>query len=185
MGLVVGVDSYVTRDEAVQIARDNFPSNHPAYIAWENTFDSSIEQLLRASCRAINNLKFDGRRKNAGQRLEFPRVRQSLVGVGYRLFVGQLNDNSLAESGSADGGLEQAKLAQVINAVWAAYLTNTAADTAARNIVGLTSKKAGPISESYSSSQSNTYNRDAQIGIYTKEVYSILTPWVCASRIGM
>lgn len=185
MSLIVGVDSYITVAEAKQIAADNFPSTHPAFKTWNDTSDTELEKLLRASCRAINNLKFDGRRRNAGQTLEFPRDKTSMCGVGYRLYVGQLNDNGLVGSGDSDGGLGKAKLAQVINAVWAAHLNNAAADLAVNNIKGLTAKKVGPISESYTASQSNTYNRDAMIGIYTKEVYSILTPWVCASRLGM
>ena len=185
MTLEVGVNSYVTLEEANQIVADTFISTNELAIAWGNLSDNDKSAVLNKSRQSIDNLKLDGRRATTSQRLEFPRVRNSIVGVGYRLFVSQFYDNSLEGSPAKDGGLEQAKRAQVVNAVYAAYLDKESVAQLKRNVAGLTSKKAGPIAESYGSGQYNSYNKDMMVGIFTKEVYAILTPWVCTSRGGI
>lgn len=185
MALEVGVNSYVTLEEADAIVADSFMSSNELAVNWSTLSDNDKSAVLNKSRQSIDNLKLDGRRKTTSQRLEFPRVKSSLVGVGYRLFVSQYEDNSLVSGGSADGGLEQAKRAQVINAVYAAFLDKDSVAQLKRNVAGLTSKKAGPIAETYGSSQYNSYSKDMMVGIFTKEVYAILTPWVCTSRGGI
>ena len=185
--LTVGVDSYVTLADANNLAAANFLSSDKAYQFWINLSDSDREVLLRNSCRAIDNLKFDGRRKNTSQILEFPRVNQTISGLGYRLFIGQLYDNGLYSSPGADGGLSLVKQAQVVNAVFAGYYNNLATRQIAINIQGITNRKTGPISESYNKSANGAYTSvsddDALRGIFTPKVYALLTPWLNDSRI--
>lgn len=185
MALEVGVNSYVTLQEANAIVADKFMSTNEMAINWGRLSDSDKSAVLSKSRSSIDNLKLDGRRASTSQRLEFPRVRNSIVGVGYRLFVSQYYDNSLEGTVANDGGLTQAKEAQVINAVYAAFLDKDSVAQVRRNVAGLTSKKAGPIAESYGSGQYNSYSKDMMVGIFTKEVYAILTPWVCTSRGGI
>lgn len=185
MALEVGVNSYVTLQEANAIVADKFMSTNEMAINWGKLSDSDKSAVLSKSRSSIDNLKLDGRRASTSQRLEFPRIRNSIIGVGYRLFVSQYYDNSLEGTAAGDGGLAQAKEAQVINAVYAAFLDKDSVAQVKRNVAGLTSKKAGPIAESYGSGQYNSYSKDMMVGIFTKEVYAILTPWVCTSRGGI
>ena len=178
--LTVGVDSYVTLEEAEQLAMLSFISSDTAYEKWRSLSDSDKEVLLRNSCSAIDSLNFDGRRQKLGQILEFPRVNTSVSGIGYRLFIGQLYDNGLY-SGNSTGGLSAAQKAQVINAVYAGYYNDETTELIGVSIQGLTSKKAGPIAESYNRDRRDT--EDALIGIYTKKVDSLLKPWLNDSRI--
>ena len=179
--LVVGENSYVTLEEAEAIVKANTLSSDATAQKWESLSDNDKEVLLATSCRDINALKFDGRRKNYGQVLEFPRVSSTVSGIGYRLFLSQFHDNGLYEGSSADGGLSAAKLAQVINALYAAVYRDDVESVIPANIQGLTSKKAGPIAETYN--RNNRDTNDALIGIFTRKVYAILTPWVNTARI--
>ena len=186
--LTKGVDSYVTLEEANSIAAATSLSSDKAYQKWNSLSDSDKEVLLRNSCRDINALKFDGRRKNLSQKLEFPRVDACASGIGYRLYISQFEDNGLYSGGEADGGLAMACEAQVINAVYAGYFNDLTVDTMTINIQGLTSKKAGPIAETYNrgtmgSRIASSSSADAMLGIYTRKVYSLLAPWLNDSRI--
>lgn len=181
MAITVGVDSYVTLEQAESIISDSHISTSDLVIKWNSLSDADKEVMLKTSCRDINNLKFDGRREVIGQKLEFPRVLTYPTGYGYRLFVGQFVDNGLVDGDySSDGGLSFVKQAQVENAIYHSYLDDTVNKQAGVNIKGITSKKAGPISESYNIN--NKYNKDALRGIYTDKVYSLLTPWLNDSR---
>lgn len=185
--LTVGVDSYVTLEEANNIASNTNLSTDKAYQLWLSLGDSDKEVLLRNSCRSIDNMKFDGRRKNLSQVLEFPRVNVSASGIGYRLYIGQLYDNGLYSAGGSDGGISLVKQAQVINAVYAGYYNDLTTDQIGVNIQGISSKKAGPISETYDRAGSRRNNTvsdaDALRGIYSDKVYALLTPWLNESRI--
>ena len=181
MALTVGVDSYVTLEEAEKLIADNHLSTSDIVVKWNTLSDSDKEVMLRTSCRDIDNLKFDGRRERVGQKLEFPRVLTYPTGYGYRLFIGQLSDNGLIDGDySTDGGLSFVKQAQVENAIYHSYLDDTVNKQVGINIKGITSKKAGPISESYDIN--NRYNKNALRGIYTDKVYSLLAPWLSDSR---
>ena len=187
MSLTVGTDSYVTLEEANNIASMSMLSTDKAYQLWLSLSDSDKEVLLRNSCRDINTLKFDGRRKNLSQQLEFPRENSYTCGIGYRLYISQFQDNGLAGNTSIDGGLSLAKQAQVINAIYAGLYNDTVTDVIGLNIQGITSKKAGPIAETYNRSNNGTFSSssstDALMGIYTKKVYSLLAPWLNDARI--
>lgn len=182
VSLVVGTDSYVSLEEANVIASRSMMNSDKAYEKWLSLSDSDKEVLLRNSCRDINTLKFDGRRKNLSQILEFPREAYNMCGIGYRLYVSQFVDNGLGTSGSADGGLSAVKQAQVINAVYAGLYNDTVNDVMSLNIQGITSKKAGPIAETYNRGRGSS-SEDALMGIYTKKVYTLLAPWLNDSRV--
>lgn len=179
--LEVGLDSYVTLQEAENILESVCTSNDSAYIKWNELSDSDKEVLLRNSCRDINSLKFTGKRQNLGQKLEFPRVNQLPCGIGYSLYISQFTDNVLAGAGSSNNGLAEVRQAQCINAVYAAMYSDLTDQTIGMNIQGLTSKKAGPIAETYN--RNNRSSEDALMGIYTKKVYSILRCWINDSRV--
>lgn len=179
--LNVGIDSYTDLEDAEMIAQNSFMSTDDVYKAWLELSESDKEVLLKNSCRDIDALKFDGRRKSLSQTLEFPRVINVASGIAYRLYIGQFFDNGLYSYGNTDGGVSAVKKAQVINAVYAGYYNDLTNDTIGLNIQGLTSKKAGPIAESYNTNNKNS--KDALIGIYTQKVYSILRPWLNDSRI--
>lgn len=177
-----GFDSYATLEEAEEILSLSFIESNEAYKNWRTLTDRDKEALLRQSCSSIDSLNFDGRRKVYGQKLEFPRVSESYCGIGYRLFIGQLYDNGLYGSSGSDG-LYEAKQAQVINAAYAGLFDSATTNLLEVTIQGLSSKKAGPISETYNRDKRDT--TDVQIGIYTKKVYSILKPWINDSRISL
>lgn len=187
MALTVGVDTYVSLEDAETLAANHMLSSDKAYKFWLELSNSDKEVLLRNSCRSIDNLKFDGRRKELSQILEFPRVNQMPSGIGYRLYIGQLYDNGLYASAGGDGGLSLVRQAQVINAVYAGYYNELATKQIAINIQGLTSRKTGPISESYNKTRNGAYSsvsdEDALRGIFTPKVYALLTPWLNSSRI--
>ena len=179
--LVVGENSYVTLEEAEQIMGSSFISTDTAYQKWQTLPDSDKEVILMNSCRDINNLKFEGRRRNVGQKLEFPRTSDVVAGIGYRLFISQFVDNGLYGNGVGDGGLSLVKTAQVINAVYASVFNEQVYSVIGAGIQGLSSKKAGPIAETYN--RNTQEMKDAQNGIYTTKVYSILTPWLSSVRM--
>ena len=106
-------------------------------------------------------------------------------GYGYRLFIGQLWDNGLySPYGTADGGLIAVSIAEVLNAAYAGYYNKAMNTSTEQGILGLTSKKAGPIAETYGKNTTNGLDTaDAQMGIYTKQVYSLLNSWLSSARI--
>ena len=81
-------------------------------------------------------------------------------------------------------GTAEAKEAQIENAVWHVYLGDgLVSEQQQINIKGITSKKAGPIAETYDRNLKAT--KDALNGIYTTKVYEILKNWLTDSRIGI
>lgn len=179
MALVVGVDSYVTLEEAEKIISDYIVDVN-LLSKWNAIEDSNTKEvLLRTSCRDIDHIRFKGKKLTNSQRLQFPRGSSHITGYGCRLFIGQFGDNGLVESGSGSNGLEEVKQAQVENAVWHASIGELTNEQVGVNIRGLTSKKAGPISESYSGN--TEVGKSAINGIYTPKVYAILTDWISSS----
>lgn len=183
--LTVGKDSYVTLEEAEKLISENFISTDDVYVFWRELSDQDKEALLRQSTRNIDRLKFTGRRRTPGQILEFPRVNMMPSGYGYRLFIGQLWDNGLySPYGTVDGGLIAVSIAEVLNAAYAGYYNKAMNTSTEQGILGLTSKKAGPIAETYGkNTTSGLDTADAQMGIYTKQVYSLLNSWLSSARI--
>lgn len=72
--LTVGVDSYVTIEEAIQLAE-----GHPFYSQFVNSNITEKECLLREAAMKIELLPFSGRKKSIMQYLSFPRENQQEV----------------------------------------------------------------------------------------------------------
>lgn len=185
MSLSVGTDSYVTLAEAEELISSYFTSSDGTRKVWNNTSSADKEVALRKSCRAINNLEksFSGRRKNSGQTMAFPRVKTVIAGVYALPFVSQIHDNWIDQSAYASDGIQEAKLAQVVNAVYSLSLAGARDSALDVNVRGLTSRRVGPTSETYNTK--NQYSSDIMIGIYTKEVYAILNAWVGGTRYSL
>ena len=185
MELRVGTDSYVTLEEANDYVKSYYLSNSAEYISWFNSevSDDDRRAALRQSALSLNNLKYTGRKKLRGQSLAFPRVKPNYGGCGVinTLFISQTHDNSLVDSGSGgDTGLEVARYAQIENAI--AYISmnkSLVVKTRERRISGLSSKKAGSVSETYNTATRNI--EDIESGIYTKKVEMILRAWITES----
>lgn len=179
MDLQVGINSYVTVSEADDYVASHYLSTNAARQSWEALTDDDKSAALLRSCMALNNLKYTGRRKNPGQKLEFPRTNTyGVAGVFYQPVFNPAYDQGLAGySATSSDGLDKAKMAQIENALWYVALDPQVTDGAKITVRGLTSKKAGPIAESYG----NT-SVQAQEGIYTKQVYAILSEWLSTSR---
>ena len=167
MALIVGVDSYVTVEEADKMLGGLYLDNNEVYKKWQTLTESQKEVLLRASCRDLDNLRYTGEKKNYSQKLQFPRKTDSICGYGYRLYISQLCDNGLVDGTCEADGLNEIALAQVENAIWHSYVDDVVVEQAGLNITGLTSKI------------------DALRGIYTQKVYSILSSWLCDSRLSI
>lgn len=181
MALTVGEDSYVTLEEADSLINKNYTSTSRLMVKWNSLSVNDKECMLRTSCRDINNLKLRGKRARTNQTLEFPRSVQTMSGYGYTLYVSQFTDNQFVSADTySGGGLKEVKEAQVENALYHADLDDLVSEQVGVNIQGITSKKAGPIAETYNTD--NRYNRNAAVGIYTDKVYSLLVCWLNDSR---
>lgn len=67
--LKVGVDSYVTLDEALEYIKDmHGQSTHESF-----STNSNNEVLLRQGCALLESLQYAGRKVSTGQGLSFPR----------------------------------------------------------------------------------------------------------------
>lgn len=179
MELQVGINTYATVEEADGYITSHYLSTNAARQAWEALSTEDKTSALLRSCVALNSLKYNGRRAVAGQKLEFPRTSsQGITGVFYQQVFNPAYDQGLAGySATSSDGLDKAIMAQIENALWYVALDPQVTDGAKIAIRGLTSKKAGPISESYGQT-----SVQAQEGIYTKQVYSILSEWLSTSR---
>jgi hypothetical protein len=181
MALEVGKDTYATLEEADNYIANLYMPTSQQVIKWNALPEGSKEVLLRASCKAIDYLKFDGEKKQYSQVLQFPRKNRYMAGYGYRLYIGQLYDNGLIDGTSANDGLAFVKEAQVENAVWHAVLGDDMADEQVTlNIKGLVSKRAGSVGEAYN--RNTRQSKDISNGIYTPKVYEILKPWLSSSK---
>jgi len=183
MALVIGKDSYVSLEEAELYISENYISGSKVREKWNSLSNDDKEVLLRTSCRDLNNIIYDGQKLKVGQPLAFPRKMNNPVGIAFALYTSQFIDNELYDSNGRSDGLEEAKGAQIENALYHGYIGNAVEEQAGVNIKGLTSKKAGPIAESYDIN--NRYNRQALRGIYTDKVYSLLRDWICDSRFSI
>lgn len=186
MSLSVGTDSYVTLSEANDLVASYFLSSDATRTAWNNASDSDREIALRKSCKSIDKIRdFVGKRKYKSQTLEFPRVKTVVAGVGYLPFVMQNTDNWIDSSVNGNDGLDDAKLAQTINAAYCLSMSDVRTAQMTNSVVGLTSKKMGPIAKTFATPDSNSYNKDLMIGIYTKDVYHVLSHWLNGTYYGI
>jgi hypothetical protein len=177
--LVVGVNTYVTLDQADQYVTDNYPSISPEYTSWFDQNDDDKQAMLVQSANSLNNIKYTGGKAIAGQPLAFPRAKRFGLGPTMitTLFVSQYNDNSLSDRVGGDNGLKAAGNAQVENAVAYFGLAKTVVTkTRERRLSGQTSEKVGSVSKTYSIRTEDV--ADAENGIYTKKVNAILRAWI-------
>lgn len=176
----VGVNSYVTLDEATQYVQMYYMSNSPEFKAWfnEELSDSDREVCLISSAQALNSLKYNGRKRVAGQSLAFPRIQMIMPGIYFTPFVVQVADTSLIRGEyGGDDGLTAAKAAQVENAVSHLLLGCTYTATKRRALSGLNSKRVDDVSESYNNKSNLLVEADS--GIYNlNKIKALLKSWL-------
>ena len=81
--LTVGVDTYVTLEEANQYISDHFASTDPLRIQWEAMSEGDREVYLRKAFVQINQLPYTGKPVKNTQTLPFPRYAQDGFTVVY------------------------------------------------------------------------------------------------------
>lgn len=181
--LVLNTNTYVTLEDADAYVESNFLSQSPEYKAWfdETRPESDKVVALLSSAKALNNLRYKGRKLVRGQSLAFPRSFNTFPGVIYTPYVSQFTDNSLIEGVGGSNGLDSAKEAQVVNAVYHLSLNPALAqEVSDRAISGILGRRAGSVSENYAST--NERGDNMLRGIYNQDrVYYILNAWLTDS----
>lgn len=176
----VGVNSYVTLEEAQAYVSTFYMSTSAEFKAWtsETLSDDDKETALIASAQALNNLKYNGRKRVPGQKLAFPRVTVLMPGIYWTPFVVQYADTSLSSCGyGGDNGLESAKAAQIENALAHILYGCTYTTTKKRALSGITSKRVDDVAESYSNRTDLLY--EAETGLYApNKVKALLKSWL-------
>ena len=184
--LNVGVDSYVSLEDANAYIESHYTSSNKFRTAWSNMSDSDKEALLRSSTQAIDTLKFNGRKRLYNQVLQFPRVLASNIYYGMAINgeVNQYADLSCSPvNDSYEGGLKLVKQAVIENSLAASTLEKNVNNQMESAILGITSKRIGPIAETYN--RQTTEARGARRGIYSDKVYSLLAPWLSDSFMSL
>jgi hypothetical protein len=187
MALTVGVDSYVTIEEADAIIAQTYVHDDAYRVKWASLTAEDKEALLRASTAAIDALKFVGTKRDWGQKLQFPRIAMtSFIGVRYGSDglrpTNQYYDTGIWDSDAwTDGGMAAVKKATADNALVAASIGQEVRSSVVNAIKGLKSKSVGPISESYDNNGQET--RAAKRGIYSQQVYAYLNCWLSDSYL--
>lgn len=181
--LEVNQNSYVDMQEADAFVETYFMSTSEEYKNW---FDPDLSEndkkvALIASARALNNLRYKGRKAVSGQRLAFPRRYGGFPGVMQIPFVSQFVDSSLIEGVGGDDGLESAKEAQVVNALDGLTLDpSIQKEVTDRSIRGIKAMKSGTVSETYD--DHNSRSEYVMRGIYNKDkITYILNAWITDS----
>lgn len=179
-----GINTYVTLEEADGYVRDNYPSKSVEYTSWfgNGLSEDDKKAMLVQSCRSLNNIKYTGGKRRAGQPLAFPRVRRYGMGPSMitTIFVSQFGDNSLSDSVGLDNGLVVAGYAQIENAIaYSGMSTSTITESRERRLSGLASEKVGSVSKTYNIKDTDV--DEVEGGIYTKKVRIILRAWVTES----
>ena len=78
MSLQIGVDSYVTLEEAGDYVSKMYVPDSQQYIKWTGMADASKEVILRQSCRSIDFLRYSGEKLKYGQTLQFQESKGTL-----------------------------------------------------------------------------------------------------------
>ncbi len=85
--LVLGVDTYITIEDANNYVKTHYLTTDPLRIQWEAFVEEDKEVLLRKSFDQINQLPYTGCPKDPKQLLPFPRKHnfnaQDMQNVGY------------------------------------------------------------------------------------------------------
>ena len=126
--MIVGTDTYVTREEADEYVRTHYRHEAPPRNTWENMNpQGGRDVLLTAACLELETLAWQGRAVSAEQTLAFPR------------------------SSHAGDVPQSIKYAQIELALWMADDKSQAArkKRAELRLGGVTSYSIGDLSESY------------------------------------
>lgn len=175
MELQVGINSYVNVKDADDYISSRYLSKNAARVAWEILEVEDKATALIKACDFLNSLKYTGKRKNQGQKVEFPRVSTyGAAGVVFQPVFNPAFDQGLGGvSAHSSDGLDKAIMAQCEYALWSAYLDKDITNASHKVVAGLTSKKAGPISE--------TYDTRSLRDIVKEKVAPLLSEWLSDS----
>lgn len=187
--LRIGIDSYVSVEDADQYMNDYYAARPEIRNKWMTLDTAAKESLLRDSTRSIDKgFKFRGRKVHVAQQLQFPRVNSNFVNFGCELgYVNPLYDSSLVDGDMRgnDGGLRAAREATVENAVGCMLYSGQQQQVMANGILGITSKKIGSISESYNT-QYTMDSKAAKFGIYNyQKITHLLIGWVSGNYLSI
>lgn len=188
MSLRIGEDSYCSLEYAEQYIAEHYTSSDAYRTRWSTLSNEDKEALLRSSCTAIDKgLTFIGMKRTYSQKLQFPRINYNNFYAMPNFVYGQPYQYADLEctpvNDVKNGGTLDAANAQIENALYAATYTKTAQANQADRITGITSKKIGPIAETYN--RNTAESRAATIGIYNNKVYTILSFWLSTSHMSL
>ena len=89
--LTVGVDSYVTSDEAGEYIRAHYPSADARAKAWGELSEADQEAFLRRACDSMSHISYRGVTFTAFQPLPFPRYSYPGWAMAYRDLIAPLS----------------------------------------------------------------------------------------------
>lgn len=85
--LTVGVDTYVTVEEATEYISSMYPSTDERLTAWAGLSENDQEVYLRRACAALSELPYRGVTFQASQPLPFPRFFGTDYVMAYRELI--------------------------------------------------------------------------------------------------
>lgn len=180
----IGINSYVTLEEANEYLDNNYISTSLERNKWNSLTDDDKEIYLIDSAKSLNGLKYKGRKQLDGQYLAFPRVNNILPGyINIPVYMLQNSDYTLIKGFGNGDGLESAKEAQIVNAIYHSITDDSLTDSSRkRRLSGISSERAGSVSRSYIDSSNDTYSKLASKGIYNiDKIEAILKNWITGS----
>lgn len=182
MSLTIGVDTYIDIAGADKYVQENYAHRTDILTKWGLLTTTEKESLLRSSTAAIDRAFIPrGCPCKRSQPLKFPRFDMEYFGGPLGVYSpDQIYDTTFIEvSGSEHrNGFREAAESTVENSIAAMIFTETAQQVQNNSILGLTSKKLGPIAESYSTSH-NAESIAAQYGIYAyHKITRIMRDWI-------
>ena len=181
--------SYVTVDEA-EAYIGNYYFDASALSAWSALSQSAKEQILRSSTRAIDTtFRFKGQKRVIGQPLEFPRWDRNKIGMlgVYATLYGQpaqSYDDSFvgADNRLENDGLQAAKHATIINAVYMAAYSHLEGKIISQSATSLKAESIGSTHVQYGSITENRESTAIKQGIFAVEkVRAELRDWISGS----
>lgn len=156
MLLEVGVDTYITVEEAGEIISLNFLAADVVRVNWENLTEDDKAVCLRQAFRAIEGLPYVGRKTDLSQLTAFPRMPDTEVPTAV------LEAQALTAVNFADPKLT-AELARYRR----------------MRTAGVSSYRIGKFAEVLKAAESSGY------GLVSAEAVNLLRPWLDGSfRIG-
>lgn len=185
--LTVGVDTFISLADADNYTKSMYTAGNELYDSWFGLTDEAKEAWLRRSTKALDRLKYQGEKLKYSQKLQFPRkIKNYTGGFGWAWDTSYYYDNqhiAVDDLGLDDGGMSAIAEATIENALYGSVLDKSMISVSVANIAGLTSKRAGSVSETYS--RSSNSNKNAMRDIFTSKVYSILVQWIIGSHYSL